>query len=168
MKIRLEEHNQEWQINFQKEKQRLVKALVDVAMEVEHIGSTSIAGLAAKPIIDILIGLHDFSIADAHIPSIEKLDYRYMKQYEEVMPFRRFFIQEQHGIRTHHIHMVLIHGEFWKRHLAFRDYLHLHPVEKLQYETLKKELSQREWIDENDYAAAKSAFIREIERKANG
>ena len=165
MKILIEEYNPEWPTLFQKEKSQLEKVLSDIKFEIEHIGSTSIEGLGAKPVIDIMIGVYDFSIINNQIEKITNLGYQYINAYEDVMPYRRFFIKEKEKVRTHHIHMVEINTEFWLRHLAFRDYLINHPIEKLEYYNLKKELSRREWKDGNEYAAAKTDFIQMIMRK---
>lgn len=168
MKVTVVEYRPEWQKIFEDEKRILQTALGDVPAQIEHIGSTAVAGLAAKPIIDLMVGLEDFSIADNVVPKIEALGYEYIRKYEAVMPFRRFFKKERSGIRTHNIHMVGIGGEFWERHILFRDYLRQNPDVAGQYASLKKELAGREWEDVNEYADAKTEFIKEIEDKAKG
>jgi GrpB-like predicted nucleotidyltransferase (UPF0157 family) len=168
MKGTIAEYRPEWRRMFEDEKRILQTSLGEVPAQIEHIGSTAVAGLAAKPIIDLMVGLEDFSIADNVVPKIEALGYEYIQKYEAVMPFRRFFIKEQGGIRTHQIHMVGIGGEFWERHILFRDYLRQNPGIAEQYASLKKELAGREWEDVNEYADAKTSFIKEIENKARG
>lgn len=168
MKVTVVEYRPEWQKMFEDEKRILQTALGDVPAQIEHIGSTAVAGLAAKPIIDLMVGLEDFSIADNVVPKIEALGYEYIQKYEAVLPFRRFLIKERGGIRTHNIHMVGIGGEFWERHILFRDYLRQNPGIAGQYASLKKELAGREWEDVNEYADAKTEFIKEIEDKAKG
>jgi GrpB-like predicted nucleotidyltransferase (UPF0157 family) len=168
MKVTVVEYRPEWQKMFEDEKRILQKALGEIPAQVEHIGSTAVAGLAAKPIIDVMVGLEDFTIADDVVPKVEALGYEYIQKYEAVMPFRRYFIKERAGIRTHQIHMVGIGGEFWERHISFRDYLRRNPVVAEQYASLKKELAAREWEDVNEYADAKTEFIKEIENKAKG
>lgn len=148
------------------ERERKSLETVIGACIIEHIGSTSVYGLAAKPIIDIMIGLHDFSVADKLVPEIVALGYLYIPKYEKVMPYRRFFKKFTGGIATHQIHMVQAGGEFWERQLLFRDYLRANPVVAASYEVLKKELAKLEWEDVNDYADAKTAFIRNIENRA--
>ncbi len=153
---------------FEDEKRVLRNALSEVSARIEHIGSTAVPGLAAKPIIDIMIGLDDFSIADELVPKIEALGYDYIKKYESVMPFRRFFVKETGRVRTHQIHMVCVTSEFWERHILFRDYLRRNPETAAEYAAMKKELAEREWIDVNEYADAKTEFIRDIENRARG
>jgi len=151
---------------FEEEKQSLQTVLGEVSAQVEHIGSTAVEGLAAKPIIDIMIGLPDFPIADAFVPRIETLDYEYINKYEDEMPFRRYFVKNSNGIRTHQIHMVEIGSEFWARHLLFRDYLRRNPDTANDYAALKKQLAAHEWEDVNEYADAKTEFIKNVENKA--
>lgn len=166
MRVTLVEYRPEWPGMFEEERGFLLSALAGVAAEVEHVGSTAVRGLAAKPIIDIMVGLADFSLADRVVPKVEALGYEYIQKYEDVMPYRRFFIKERGGARTHQIHMVGIGGEFWERHLLFRDYLRRNPAAAAGYAALKKELAAREWRDVNEYADAKTEFIRGVEREA--
>ena len=166
MRVTIVEYRPEWLEMFEAEKSILQAALGETPAKIEHVGSTAVIGLAAKPIIDITIGLVDFSIADHVVPKIEALAYEYIKKYEDVMPFRRFFIKEQVGIRTHQIHLVGIGSEFWERLILFRDYLRQHPGVAAKYASLKKELAGREWADANEYADAKTEFIRKMENEA--
>lgn len=135
-------------------------------MQIEHIGSTAVPGLAAKPIIDIMVGLENFALADSLVPRVTTLGYEYVQKYEAVMPLRRYFRRDTNGARSHHLHMVAVGGEFWERHLLFRDYLRQHPDVAADYAALKRQLAAREWHDVNDYADAKTEFIRSIEERA--
>ena len=164
MRIIIEKYSPEWKKLFDFEKEKLKFVFGNNGM-VEHIGSTSIEGLDAKPVIDIMIGLTDFAEASNYIQPIIQLGYTYISSYEDVMPYRRFFIKEKDGVRTHHIHMVERDTEFWERRLAFRDCLRNNTLERDAYYKLKKELSAKEWKDGNDYAAAKTDFIRAAEKK---
>jgi len=166
MKVSIVEYRLEWRKMFEEEKLLLQAVLDRVSAEIEHIGSTAVNGLAAKPVIDIMIGLPDFSIADSLAPRIETLGYEYIKKYEDEMPFRRYFMKNLEGVRTHQIHMVETGSEFWTRHLLFRDYLRQNPEAANSYAALKKQLAAREWEDVNEYADAKTTFITDIENKA--
>jgi len=165
MQIIIEGYQPDWPQKFEEEKQQLSTVLPDASM-IEHIGSTAVPGLAAKPVIDIMIGLADFAVANELVPRIVEFQYEYLQFIESEMPYRRFFRKFQGEERTHHIHMVAIGSEFWNRHLAFRNYLRSHDEAAAQYAALKRELAQREWDDMNDYADAKTTFIRSIEAKA--
>jgi GrpB-like predicted nucleotidyltransferase (UPF0157 family) len=166
MKVSVVEYCPQWREMFEEEKQLLQTVLGEGSSEIEHIGSTAVNRLAAKPVIDIMIGLPDFTVADELVPKIETLSYEYFKKYEDEMPFRRYFAKNSHGIRTHQIHMVAVGSEFWERHLLFRDYLQQNPEIANDYAALKKQLAKREWADVNEYADAKSEFITGIENKA--
>ncbi len=165
MQIIIEEYQRNWPQEFEEEKELLGKVL-PASSVIEHIGSTAVPGLAAKPIIDIMIGLTDFTVADELVPRIVSLQYEYLKYIEAQIPYRRFFRKFQEERRTHHIHMVEVNSEFWNRHLAFRNYLRNHDEAVADYATLKRELAQRDWDDMNDYADAKTEFIRSIEARA--
>jgi GrpB-like predicted nucleotidyltransferase (UPF0157 family) len=162
MKIIIQEYSDIWPTLFESERTALVEVLNDPSILIEHIGSTSVKGLAAKPVIDIIVGLPDFKIAENYIKPITDLNYEYISQFEDIMPYRRFFIKESSRIRTHHIHMVQTDSEFWVRHLDFRDYLRANENSRNEYQDLKKKLSEKEWNNGNEYAAAKSDFISSI------
>src|SRR5215204_82239 len=163
MKVSVVEYRPQWRKLFEEEKLLLQAVLDEVSAKVEHIGSTAVVGLAAKPIIDIMIGLPDFSVAERYVSRIEALGYEYISKYEDEMPFRRYFAKDLNGVRTHQIHMVEIDSEFWERHLLFRDYLRQNTWAANEYAVLKKHLAECEWEDVNEYADAKTEFINRIE-----
>lgn len=166
MKITIAEYSSAWLQMFAEEKTRLQRILSILAV-VEHIGSTSVPGLAAKPIIDIMVGLADFTHADTLVLRVQSLGYEYVSRFEVEMPFRRYFRKDNEGVRTHQIHMVALNSEFWHRHLAFREYLKAHPNIAAEYATLKRNLAEQDWQDVNDYADAKTEFIQSIEAQAS-
>ncbi len=166
LKVMVVEYSPGWPELFEQEKHLLQKVLANTGVVIEHVGSTSVVGLAAKPIIDLMLGLPDFSQADSLIPKITALGYVYISKYEDVMPDRRYFTKKQGQTTTHHIHMVEIGSEFWQRHLLFRNFLRQNPQVAQAYAAFKKALAQREWQDGNDYAEAKTEFIRSIEAQA--
>jgi len=160
MKVALEHYNPDWKRQFEEEKQLLTTQLADLEIRIEHIGSTAVEGLCAKPTIDIMIGVHQFELVDGMIYRIEALGYEYIEKYNEVMPQRRFFQKNKDGLRTHHLHVVEAGSDFWVRHLKFRDHLRTSEQDRNRYSELKQELATRDWNDRNEYAAAKSDFIR--------
>jgi GrpB-like predicted nucleotidyltransferase (UPF0157 family) len=163
MKIHITTYNPFWKNLFEEENKLLSEILKNIPHHIEHIGSTAVEGLSAKPVIDIMVGLENFSQIENYIDKICKYDYAYISKYEDVMPFRRFFIKEQNDERTHHLHIVQFESEFWKRHLKFRDHLRKNVDDRNAYEELKKKLAEKEWESGNDYAEAKTEFIRSIE-----
>lgn len=166
MKVTIVEYDEAWAQLFAAEKAMLQQVVGDPAVEIEHMGSTSVAGLAAKPVIDILIGLGDFSMADSLVPKIAATGYEYIKEFEVEMPYRRYFTKPHRGADTHHIHMVAMGSEFWTKMLLFRDYLRVNSHARVAYANLKKDLAKLEWKDVDEYATAKTAFIRQTEKAA--
>lgn len=163
MRITIVAYNPRWPEYFSQEQARLASVLRDTGAVIEHIGSTAVPGLAAKPILDLMIGLPDFSIADRQVPRITSLGYEYIARHEQVMPERRFFKREEHGAATHHIHMVGLATSFWERHIRFRDYLRDHPEAASAYAAFKQKLATQDWQDGSAYAQAKTEFIAKIE-----
>jgi len=165
--IYLAAYDPNWAKLFQIERQEILAAIGQYVAKIEHIGSTSIPDLCAKPVIDILVGVH--RLADFDELAIEKLTsqgYEYVEKYNQLMPERRFFQKSnQAGMRTHQIHLVQIDGDFWHRHLLFRDYLRSHPEEAKQYQKLKQALALK-YSDSNEYAGAKTEFCQKIHLKA--
>ncbi|MDQ5921412.1 MAG: hypothetical protein QG673_1470 [Pseudomonadota bacterium] len=164
--IILEPYNTAWPLLFEQEKILLLDATKEWEIIVEHIGSTAIPEIKAKPVIDIMIGVKDLTIADQYITKIiQSLGYDYISEYENNMPERRYFQKNNHNARTHQIHLVEYDSEFWLRHLLFRDYLRLHPNIAKEYESLKLDIAPK-FTDSNQYAMAKNEFIRRIEKQA--
>lgn len=166
--ITIVEYNPAWPELFKIERDKVLAAIGDHVEAVEHIGSTAVPGLAAKPVIDIIIGVDTLAEADVYcVEPIIKLGYEYVKAFEKDTPFRRYFRKnDREDIRTHQIHLVEIGGDWWTRHLAFRDYLRVHDDAREAYEQLKRDLATRDFATVSEYAEAKTDFIRSIEEKA--
>lgn len=165
--IKLEPYNQQWPFMYEQEKTALLKASGRWNIAIEHIGSTAVPGIHAKPIIDIMIGVSSLSVADQHLIEIyTTLGYDYIAVYEQDMPQRRYFQKNNvDKVRTHQIHLVEHGSEFWQRHLLFRNYLRANPAVAKAYAEHKLQLAPR-YTDSNEYAMAKNDFIRAIENEA--
>lgn len=163
----LVEYDSRWPEMFAEEKARLIDVVGQYVETIVHIGSTSVPGLAAKPVIDIMIGVQSLKIADSScIAPIESLDYEYFQAVESMMPRRRYFRKSNpEGMRTHQIHLWSIDDPEYERHLVFRDYLRTHPDEARAYAQAKRDLIDK-YDSVNDYADAKSAFIAPCEQRA--
>ena len=155
-----------WPVRYAAEGALIRGAIGHIVAAIEHVGSTAVPGLGAKPIVDIIVGLHRLDDAVACVPLLEGIGYQYVPEYEAEMPFRRYFRKGTVGARTHHLHMVELGSEFWERHLLFRDYLRVHPEEARRYEELKRRLAAEFGTDRDGYTEAKTAFVRSIEAKA--
>ena len=165
-RVVLLEYDPRWPLQFEEEKARILAAIRPAVVAIEHVGSTAVPGLAAKPIIDILIGVSGLDDDRACIASLAAIGFEYVAEYEQELPERRYFRKGPALARTHHLHMVEFGGPFWRRHLAFRDYLRAHPEEAQRYAALKRELAARFGVDREGYTNAKAAFVGEIESRA--
>ena len=161
-KIIIKEYDPKWRSIFEAESAEIMEAIGHYVAEIEHIGSTAVPGLAAKPVVDILVGLRRLLDAQDCILPMEGMGYEYVPEFEDEFPERRYFRKYSNGKRTHQIHMVEIGTEFWKRHIAFRDHLRSHPESANEYATLKKELATQFENDREGYTNAKSEFIKNI------
>lgn len=161
------EYNPLWPLLFEEEKTRILDLINPWAERVEHIGSTSVPGLGAKPIIDIMVGLRSLDDAQHCIPLLQAIGYEYVPAHETVMPERRYFHKGlTRFARTHHLHMVETASEFWERHILFRDYLREHEDTARSYYQLKKQLAARFRSDRESYTDAKASFIKEVIERA--
>ena len=161
------EYDPRWPTLFEEEAARVWKALShDIVVDIEHIGSTAVPGLAAKPIIDLMVGVHSLENAQVAVPLLEALGYVYWRS--DPRRERMFFVKGMppYGLqRTHHLHIVEASGEFWKR-LLFRDYLRAHPREAQRYEALKRDLAVRFPKDREGYTDGKREYIQAVMEKA--
>jgi GrpB-like predicted nucleotidyltransferase (UPF0157 family) len=164
--IEIVDYDATWPRQFEEEKRRILAAIGRYVAAVEHVGSTAVPDLAAKPIVDILVGLRSLADATNCINPLKGLGYEYVPEWEAELPERRYFRRVVPQPRTHHIHMVETTSEFWRRQLLFRDYLRAHLEDARAYETLKRDLASRFEVG-RDYAAAKSVFISAILDKAD-
>lgn len=159
------DYDPKWPDAFAAEKARIEAALAGQEALIEHVGSTAVPGLSAKPIIDILIGVPDLDVADRCVAPLVALGYEYFPEHEATMPERRYLDRIGEPL-SYHLHMVAAGGEFWQRHLAFRDYLRAHPEVADQYDRLKRDLAERYRDDREAYTNAKTDFIRSVEERA--
>lgn len=188
MKIILEPYNNEWPQKFEILKAELMDIIGFTNPEIEHIGSTAVHGLSAKPIIDILVGVRDEQYLEDTVKPLMERGLIFYEIYNKIMPYRRFFVKhkpadlhipnpvqfeeevpgstEEHNLRLAHIHILKYNSEHWQRHIAFRDYLRSNAGVTTTYQQLKEKLSLEHWLDGNDYNLAKDPFIKQEEKKA--
>ena len=159
------EYDPRWPALYEAEASAILGAIGHVIVALEHVGSTSVPGLGAKPIIDILAGVRILADAAQCVEPLRGLGYEYVPEYEAEIPDRRYFRKGPPAGRTHHLHLVEHGGEFWMRHLLFRDYLRAHPEAAQAYDRLKRELAARFGSDRDGYTDAKTEFVRSIEAK---
>ncbi len=160
--IELAAYSPEWPQRFAAEQSALAAIFPAPAFRIEHIGSTSVPGLAAKPIVDILLGAPALAQIEARIPAIEAIGYRYRPELETVLPQRRYFVKPTDPPRHFHLHAVESESAFWIEHLLFRDALRALPALAAEYGALKNELASRHRDDRGAYTDAKAPFIRSV------
>lgn len=154
-----------WRGEAEREAARIRAALGGIALAIHHIGSTSIPGISAKPVIDLCLEVSGLGDLDAQTASLEALGYEALGEYG--IARRRFFLRDDaSGVRTHHVHAFATGDTEIARHLAFRDYLRAHPVVAEAYGRLKEELAGRHPGDLEAYMEGKDPFIKEHEAKA--
>jgi GrpB-like predicted nucleotidyltransferase (UPF0157 family) len=147
-----------WKRLFEEEQTILKASLGDRILDIQHIGSTSIPGMVAKPILDIAIAVNDFEAAKVCIGPIERLGYQYRGEFG--IPRRHYFVKGDP--RTHHIHMVEITSQDWVNQLLFRDYLTHHPQSAQAYADLKIALAGQFPKDREVYLEGKAPFIQHV------
>jgi GrpB-like predicted nucleotidyltransferase (UPF0157 family) len=149
---------------FEAEAVRLRKALGSLAVRIDHHGSTAVAGLAAKPVIDIQISVVSLNPLDSYGRPLVALGYVHVPHADDA--FCPFFHRPAAWPHTHHVHVVQAGGEEERRTLAFRDYLRRHAAVAREYEELKRrlmvELSPRDAVSREAYALAKTEFIERV------
>jgi GrpB-like predicted nucleotidyltransferase (UPF0157 family) len=149
-----------WPAVFDIEKGRLTEIFGADAVLVEHVGSTAVPGLGAKPVIDILVGAPTLAVVERHIPQLVESGYRYVPEFERAFPQRRFLVKLHGHPGTFHLNAVVYDTPFWKDLIAFRDILREDPGIAERYWRLKGLLAARFRNDREAYANAKSEFVR--------
>lgn len=162
--VRLVPYDSTWPLEFAAEAERIERACDGLPIRLEHIGSTSVPGLAAKPVIDILAGRPGNVSADAYIAAFRHLGYEHKGAFG--IPGRNYF--RRGTPRTHHVHLVRWSSKLWRDHLLFRDYLRAHPDAAREYETIKRQLAAVYLHDKESYTISKGPFVRSIVRRARG
>jgi len=160
------DYDSAWPVVFEREKSRIVSIIGPHVLAIEHVGSTAVPGLAAKPIIDILVGIPSLREAAACVVPLASIGFEYVPEYEAEIPDRRYFRKGPPTGRTHHLHMVEHGGAFWERHLLFRDFLRVHPERAREYARLKRDLASRFRGDREAYTNGKKDFVRRVEEDA--
>jgi GrpB-like predicted nucleotidyltransferase (UPF0157 family) len=160
------EYNPQWLALYEEEKERILCLIGDKVVTIEHIGSTAVLGLGAKPIIDIMVAVQRLADAEECIELLTSIGYEYHPEGEVGFPERRFFHKGAPEAPTYHLNMVELTSDFWERHLLFRDFLRAHPEVAGHYYQLKKELAAKYGSDREGYTEAKTPFIEPVVARA--
>ena len=156
--VKLTEHQETWKTEADQTIAELKSLLHDVAVDIQHIGSTAISFIHAKPIIDIAVGVHDLNDIT---PYVETLKNRYYIFRGEDVPGQILFVKGdfERNTRTHHVHVVKWDGIEWKNYINFRDYLNAFPEKAKVYDMCKLNLAKQFPQDRNSYTKGKQQLV---------
>ncbi|WP_008319541.1 GrpB family protein [Leptolyngbya sp. PCC 6406] len=158
------DYSPDWPLAFERAATRLRELLADELIAIHHIGSTSVPGLAAKPIIDLLPVARSIAAIEEQTPQLESAGYKAWGEYG--LPGRRYFTQDHGGYRTHNIHIYGQDNPDIERHLAFRDFLRAHPTVRDEYAAIKRAAYTQHPADIAAYSDSKHAWIQTVEVQA--
>ena len=157
-------YDPEWPSKYVRERDYITEILKENCISIYHIGSTSVPGLAAKPIIDIMAVVRSLEEVDTVAEKFSEIGYEYLGEFGIT---GRRYLRKGGDERTHQIH--IFQADDWNnigRHLAFRDYMHTHEKERNEYAKIKKDLAQKFPYDIDGYCDGKENFVREMEERA--
>ncbi len=158
--VELVPHDPLWPAAFTQEHQRLLTLFPGAFAAIEHIGSTAVPHMSAKPIIDLLAGVASFDGVDVLSRQLCANGYSTSDEFNATLHDRKWFMRWADGRRTHHLHVVVHGGTAWREHLAFRDRLRADPEAAARYAALKAELARQHRNDREAYTEAKAHFVR--------
>jgi len=163
-RLEIADYDEAWPAAFEEERARLARAVGTFLVgTIEHVGSTSVPGLSAKPIVDIQLGVAGLAESRPAFDSLEALGYRYAPFRPDVM---EFFEKRLSGKQPYNLQLVPYRSDCWNRRIAFRDYLRSHPETAREYAALKRQLARDFPLDRIAYGGGKGPFIRRITDKA--
>jgi GrpB-like predicted nucleotidyltransferase (UPF0157 family) len=155
-----------WPAKYSEEAARVSRALGERLLAIEHVGSTAVVGLAAKPVIDIVAAIDRLDSWEALTPAL--LAEGYAHQSAGDMDSRRFFRRFENGIRRSHLSLTEARSPFWVKHLAFRDALRSDPLLAERYAALKVRLARELGHDRRAYTDGKDEFVASVLQRSVG
>lgn len=164
--VKLCEYSSAWPGLYEEERQRLLALLPGTFIDIQHIGSTSIPGLMAKPVIDILAGVESTDVAESIGEVLCRSGYTTSAEFNRSLADRKWFMRWANGHRTHHLHVVVHGGPVWTERLKFRDALRANPGLAAEYAELKVKMAVEHSRDREAYTDAKSHFVQAVSRAA--
>lgn len=160
--LRVIDYQLDWPALYAQVATELRSVVAGPGIRLEHVGSTAVPGLCAKPVLDIALGVGDLAQVEARIPALAGLGFTYRPGYESEIPDRRYFVRPEGPLPRVHLHAVLLGGTLWRQHLAFRDALRDDPALAQSYAALKRQLALVHATDKAAYTEAKAPFIRQV------
>ena len=157
--VQLQPHDPQWRVLAEETIRVLYDVFGDQVVDIQHVGSTAIPGIQAKPIIDIAVGMRDMK---AVFPLISVLEQRGFLHRGEDHPGQHLFVLGDTQRRTHHIHVTVWNSEAWNHYIRFRDYLNTFPEKAHLYESLKQQLAVQYPDNRKLYTAGKQTLIERM------
>lgn len=172
--VEIVDYDPAWPGRYERERRHLLASFPPgLIVRIEHVGSSSVPGLASKPIIDVLVGVRDLTAVREHVaPLLVSQGYEYFwrpTHGDDVPPWYAWFIRRDGaGSRTHHVHVVETGPEFAEHWgwVLFRDYLRTHPDTAARYASLKRRLARAHRHDRARYTEGKTAFVTAVTERA--
>ncbi len=161
--VKLSKYHPGWKKAFEDEKTAIQKKLGESVLDIEHIGSTSIPGMSAKPVLDFMIAVKSVDDYEKFVEPLKKLGYKFRRDNREIQE-HILFVKGPEDLRTHYLKLTEKDSEFWKEHILFRDYLRNHPKTAREYQELKENLQESLGSSRATYTEAKAEFIQKILR----
>ena len=159
-RVEIVPYDESWPARFEEERIVLAAALQPwIVGGIEHVGSTSVRNLAAKPVIDIMLGVDSLDASRPALTALASLGYMYLPYRGDVM---HWLCKPSLALRTHHLHLVPFNSDLWVERLAFRDYLRAHPDTARAYAELKRSLAKQFEFDRETYTESKGPFVQEV------
>lgn len=164
--VTLMPYQEEWKENAESAIEKLKQLLGDAAVDIQHVGSTAISSIHAKPILDLVVGVRRL---DDILPYVELLkQHHIIFRGEDTLGQFLFVIGDfEEDTRTHHIHVVKWNGTQWKHYIHFRDYLNTYPEKAKLYEDCKKRLALQFSANRKQYTAGKQDLIEQLLKEAD-
>jgi GrpB-like predicted nucleotidyltransferase (UPF0157 family) len=159
--VKLVNHDKKWSSLFEKEKKRLLQGLKESEIKIEHVGSTAIAGIKAKPVIDIAYGVASMKDYKKHMRALEKAGYVWRPGLGRVDQ-HLVFAKGNDKTRTHYLHLMKKGGKAWNYHVFFRDYMRTHKQAAKKYEQIKMKSMSNFSKNRKLYQKQKNSFIERL------
>jgi GrpB-like predicted nucleotidyltransferase (UPF0157 family) len=152
-----------WPLQFEQVRAELLAAFAELPVDIVHTGSTSVPGLASKPVIDVLLGADSLELIESRISELVGAGYQYIAKYEHELPNRRYFVKAQSHDRLRvHLHAVVRDSAFWRDHIAFANALRADATLLADYQSLKMALAAQFANDKSAYTDAKTPFVLSV------
>jgi len=158
--VKLKHYSSRWKQVYEKEEKLLLNTLGDSIVDIQHVGSTSIPRVQAKPIIDIAVTVGSLKKVERHIKTLEGIGYKY--KTDDDKQNRLFFTKGPESKRTHYLHIGTKRGDYVKDMVLFRDYLRKHGKAVKEYNKLKIALAKKFGKEREQYTEGKAEFVEKI------